>query len=86
MTRPLDIVIFGLSISSAWGNGHATTFRALVDGLAALGHRVLFVERDQPWYARHRDLPDPPGCTLCSMTIRPRCSTGFGTGWGGRMW
>ncbi|WP_126979258.1 CgeB family protein [Frigidibacter oleivorans] len=60
--RPLDIVILGLSLSSAWGNGHATTFRALIRGLAAEGHRVLFLERDVPWYAPHRDLPDPDFC------------------------
>jgi spore maturation protein CgeB len=56
----LDIVILGLSITSSWGNGHATTYRALVRGLAARGHRVLFLERDVPWYAENRDLPDPP--------------------------
>lgn len=60
--RMLDIVILGLSLSSAWGNGHATTFRALIRGLAAEGHRVLFLERDVPWYAPHRDLPDPDFC------------------------
>jgi spore maturation protein CgeB len=56
----LDIVVLGLSITSSWGNGHATTFRGLVRELAARGHGVLFLERDQPWYARHRDLPRPP--------------------------
>jgi len=60
--RPLDLVIFGLSLSSAWGNGHATTYRALIKGLAAEGHRVLFLERDAPWYAPHRDLPAPEFC------------------------
>jgi spore maturation protein CgeB len=57
---PLDIVILGLSITSSWGNGHATTYRALVRALAEVGHRVLFLERDVPWYAAHRDLPAPP--------------------------
>ena len=56
----MDIVILGLSITSSWGNGHATTFRGLVRELAALGHRVTFLERDVPWYAAHRDLPHPP--------------------------
>ena len=62
MTRPraLDIVVFGLSITSAWGNGHATTYRALLRALAERGHTVRFFERDMPWYAKHRDLPDPP--------------------------
>jgi spore maturation protein CgeB len=58
----LDIVILGLSLSSSWGNGHATTYRALIAGLAAEGHRVLFLERDVPWYAEHRDVPDPDFC------------------------
>ena len=60
MSKPLDIVILGLSITSSWGNGHATTFRALVRALSARGHNVLFLERDVPWYAEHRDLPNPP--------------------------
>jgi spore maturation protein CgeB len=56
----LGIVILGLSITSSWGNGHATTWRALVKALAARGHDVLFLERDVPWYAAERDLPEPP--------------------------
>ncbi len=56
----LDIVFLGLSITSSWGNGHATTYRGLVRELARRGHRVLFLERDQPWYAENRDLPNPP--------------------------
>jgi spore maturation protein CgeB len=64
MTRPLDVVVLGLSLSSSWGNGHATTFRALLKAFAARGHRVLFLERDQPWYAANRDLTDPDFCCL----------------------
>ncbi len=60
--EPLDIVIVGLSITSSWGNGHATTYRGLVRELGRRGHRVLFLERDVPWYAAARDLPEPPGC------------------------
>ena len=60
----LDIVVIGLSLSSSWGNGHATTFRSLLRGLDALGHSVLFLERDVPWYADSRDLPDPDFCVL----------------------
>ncbi len=56
----LHIVILGLSITSSWGNGHATTYRGLVKGLVGRGHRVLFLERDLEWYAANRDLPDPP--------------------------
>lgn len=57
---PLKIVILGLSITSAWGNGHATTYRGLVRELCNRGHQVLFLERDVPWYAANRDLPHPP--------------------------
>ena len=60
----MRIVIFGLSVTSSWGNGHATTFRSLLKGLRAAGHSVLFCERDVPWYAAHRDLPVPPFCEL----------------------
>ena len=56
----LDVVLLGLSITSSWGNGHATTYRALVRALQERGHRVLFLERDVPWYASNRDLPSPP--------------------------
>jgi spore maturation protein CgeB len=56
----LKIVILGLSITSSWGNGHATTYRGLVQALCDRGHDVLFLERDVPWYAAHRDLPQPP--------------------------
>ncbi|TGP54186.1 glycosyltransferase [bacterium M00.F.Ca.ET.230.01.1.1] len=64
MTKPLDIVFLGLSLSSSWGNGHATTFRGLLRALNELGHRVTFLERDVPWYAHHRDLRDPDFCGL----------------------
>jgi spore maturation protein CgeB len=61
MTSPrLRLVILGLSITSSWGNGHATTYRGLVRELVARGHDVLFLERDVPWYAAQRDLPQPP--------------------------
>jgi spore maturation protein CgeB len=60
VTSPLRIVILGLSITSSWGNGHATTYRGLVRALVRRGHAVLFLERDVEWYAAHRDLPDPP--------------------------
>jgi spore maturation protein CgeB len=51
----MKIVILGLSITSSWGNGHATTYRGLVRELSARGHEVLFLERDVPWYADNRD-------------------------------
>jgi spore maturation protein CgeB len=59
----LRIVILGLSITSSWGNGHATTYRSLVKALCSRGHQVLFLERDTAWYREHRDLPHPPFCT-----------------------
>lgn len=59
-SQPLNIVIFGLSITSSWGNGHATIYRALMRELVARGHKVLFLERDAPWYKAARDLPRPP--------------------------
>jgi spore maturation protein CgeB len=66
MTDPaapaLDIVVLGLSITSSWGNGHATTYRGLVRELQARGHRVLFLERNVPWYADNRNLPRPRYC------------------------
>ena len=60
----MKLVIFGLSITSAWGNGHATTFRALARALHARGHRIVFFERDQEWYASNRDLPEPEFCDV----------------------
>ncbi len=56
----MKIVFCGLSITSSWGNGHATNYRALVRELSARGHEVVFCEREVSWYAEHRDLPDPP--------------------------
>lgn len=60
MSESLDIIIFGLSVTSSWGNGHATTYRALMRGLCARGHRVVFLERNLPWYAENRDMPRSP--------------------------
>lgn len=60
MTDRLSVVMLGLSVTSSWGNGHATTYRGLMRELGARGHEVLFLERDQPWYAENRDLPQPP--------------------------
>ena len=56
----LRITILGLTITSSWGNGHATTYRGLVRGLAGRGHEVLFLECDKPWYRDNRDLAEPP--------------------------
>lgn len=56
----MKLVVFGLSLSSAWGNGHATTYRALLRAFHERGHAVTFYEWDAPWYGgAHRDLPAP---------------------------
>ena len=61
----MKLVVLGLSLGSSWGNGHATTFRALLKAFAARGHEILFLEREVPWYAGdHRDLVDPDFCRL----------------------
>jgi spore maturation protein CgeB len=60
----MKLVIFGLTVSSSWGNGHATLWRGLCKALAARGHDVVFFERDVPYYAMNRDLWELPGGTL----------------------
>ena len=60
----MKLVVFGLTVSSSWGNGHATLWRGLCKALARLGHQVVFFERDVPYYAGARDLCDLPGGKL----------------------
>jgi spore maturation protein CgeB len=60
------IVFIGLAMTSAWGNGHAATYRGLVRELVRRGHDVLFLERDAPCHNGARDLPEPPFGTTCS--------------------
>jgi spore maturation protein CgeB len=60
----LNIVIIGLSVTSSWGNGHATTYRALIQALTQRGHQITFLERNAPWYRQHRDLDEPSGWSL----------------------
>lgn len=60
----MKLAIFGLAISSSWGNGHATLWRGLCSALIARGHRVVFYERDVDWYAETRDLHELPGGRL----------------------
>ena len=60
----LNIVIIGLTITSSWGNGHATTYRALARALSKRGHAVTFLERDAPWYREHRDLENADYCRI----------------------
>jgi spore maturation protein CgeB len=57
----MKIVIFGLSISSSWGNGHATLWRGLCAALERRRHKVVFFERDVHYYAAHRDYFALPG-------------------------
>jgi spore maturation protein CgeB len=56
----MKLVIFGLTVSSSWGNGHATLWRGLCRALAARGHKVVFFEKDVPYYAMHRDVTELP--------------------------
>jgi spore maturation protein CgeB len=60
----VKFVLFGLTVSSSWGNGHATLWRGMIRALATRGHQVVFFERDQPFYAVHRDLTELPGASL----------------------
>lgn len=60
----MKLVIFGLTISSSWGNGHATLWRGLCKALGNLGMDVVFFEHDSSWYARHRDCASPAGAML----------------------
>src|SRR5690348_15864469 len=60
----MKIVVFGLSITAAWGNGHATTFRALFEALHRRGHHVTLYEKNLESCASYRDLPAPPYCRV----------------------
>jgi spore maturation protein CgeB len=57
----MKLVIFGLTVSSSWGNGHATLWRGLWRALTRRGHRIVFYERDVPYYRDHRDVSELPG-------------------------
>lgn len=66
----MRLAIFGLTISSSWGNGHATLWRGLCKSLAALGHEFVFFERDVPYYAMARDWPTlPPALHDCELVL-----------------
>ena len=60
----MKITIFGLTMSSSWGNGHATPYRAILKALRRQGHTSHFYEKDAPYYARHRDLNGESYCDL----------------------
>lgn len=60
----MKITIFGLTLSSSWGNGHATPYRALLKALHRQGHEINFFEKDVPYYAKHRDFERTDYCSL----------------------
>lgn len=62
----MQILFFGLTISSSWANGHATPFRALIRALHNLNIKVVFYERDVPYYASHRDFDS---CDYCELKL-----------------
>lgn len=73
----MRIVILGLSITSSWGNGHATTYRALARALHQRGHHITFLERDVPWYASNRDMPRTDTCAIALYTSLGDLQTRF---------
>lgn len=60
----MKLAIFGLTLSSSRGNGHAALWRGLCRALHHQGYNVVFFERDVPYYAAHRDLHALPGAKL----------------------
>jgi len=60
----LKIIVIGLSTTSSWGNGHATTYRSLLRALNKRGHKILFLEQDTEWYSQNRDLVSPDYCKV----------------------
>src|SRR5438270_10701715 len=62
----VNITVFGLTISSSWGNGHATPYRAIIRALDRLGHEVHFFEKDVPYYSSRRDFDS---CSYCRLTL-----------------
>jgi spore maturation protein CgeB len=74
----MKIVILGLAITSSWGNGHASTYRGLLQELSARGHELLFLERNQPWYEAHRDLANPLYCQVALYESVPELKARFG--------
>jgi spore maturation protein CgeB len=62
----VKIVIFGLTISSSWGNGHATPYRAILRALAGMGHKIDFFEKDVDYYRVHRDFES---CNYCRLIL-----------------
>src|SRR2546423_13545964 len=64
----VKITVFGLTISSSWGNGHATPYRAIIHALHRKGHQIHFFEKDVPYYRSRRDFD---ACSYCALTLYP---------------
>lgn len=64
----MKITVFGLTISSSWGNGHATPYRAIIRALHRMGHQVHFFEKDVSYYSSRRDFEN---CDYCRLTLYP---------------
>lgn len=62
----MKITVFGLTLSSSWGNGHATPYRAIIRALDRMGHEVQFFEKDVPYYSSRRDFDS---CDYCELTL-----------------
>ncbi|HZS26695.1 MAG TPA: glycosyltransferase [Candidatus Angelobacter sp.] len=62
----MKLSFFGLTISSSWGNGHATPYRAIIRALHRLGHQIHFFEKDAPYYSSRRDFDS---CDYCQLTL-----------------
>jgi spore maturation protein CgeB len=67
-TASVKITVFGLTISSSWGNGHATPYRAIIRALHRMGHQVYFFEKDVSYYSSRRDFES---CDYCRLTLYP---------------
>ena len=64
----MKLTVFGLTISSSWGNGHATPYRAILRALGRANHQVTFYEKDVEYYARRRDFFT---CDYCRLVLYP---------------
>ncbi|HTK95646.1 MAG TPA: glycosyltransferase [Terriglobales bacterium] len=60
----MKITFIGLTISSSWGNGHATPYRALLRALERRGCELVFYERDVHYYHQRRDFTRSDYCRL----------------------
>jgi spore maturation protein CgeB len=78
--QKLNCVFLGLTLTSTWGNGHATTYRGLLKELHRRGHAITFLERDVPWYAENREFSDVPYCRVVlykSLAELEACHSGL---------